>query len=150
MRSDFHLTKCNLLCTPVRIFHLWFCLHLPCIPILENYLPWYLIMIDLNHTLNFFADVFITQGCDHTFMHVCQSVCVGLITTPQPVPTRSQRVAFLRRPSAEEEVPSINTKCFESVQTDNTECLNNPWVFPGKPLSCWCNKMRIYCRFYTL
>lgn len=29
----------------------------------------------------FFDFFFLAQGCDHTFIHVCQSVCVGLITT---------------------------------------------------------------------
>lgn len=44
----------------------------------------------------------------------------------------------------EKEAPSVNTKCFELVQIANIKWLNNPWVFPEKPLSFWCNKFHLY------
>lgn len=51
---------------------------------------------------------------------ICQSVSASLIITPQPVPKLSQRIVFKKikkNPpisAEEEEIPSVNTKSFES------------------------------------
>lgn len=53
-------------------------------------------------------------------VHICQSVSASLIITPQPVPKLSQRIVFKKikkNPpisAEEEEIPSVNTKSFES------------------------------------
>lgn len=53
-------------------------------------------------------------------VHICQSVSASLIITPQPVPKLSRRIVFKKikkNPpisAEEEEIPSVNTKSFES------------------------------------
>lgn len=53
-------------------------------------------------------------------IHICQSVSASLLITPQPVPKRSQRTVFKKINKTppigaeEEEIPSVNTKSFDS------------------------------------
>lgn len=148
----------HLLYAPVTIFPSWFCLHLPytvywCC---KKYLPWYLLLISTIMTgLGFFADVVFNSRVwpyIHTSASLSVSASLPLPSLSPHGPKGLRSKDAHQRGAEEEEVPSVNTKCFELVRIDNTKWPNNPWVFPENPLSSWCNRIyfNVYCRFYTL
>lgn len=114
--------------------------------IVDTHLQLYLLLISTILTnFTFFADVFFFFNSRvRPYMHACLPACLCWSHYHSPAcPHKVPKGCSLQTPisAEEEEVPSINTHHFELVQTDNTKCLNNPRVFPGKPLSSWCSKI---------